>query len=196
MVPTTDRTICWQNDDASISKRSIPSPRSDQSASRTRRTSEAPATGGPAAERREVVLAVERVAGQPHGPQVERRGDVPGRGGQERVGHRPVEHGVAVAPAGGRPAGVEAGRGHDRGRAHDDGRAQGLVDRPLQAAGSTSARASKLTTWPQAWTPASVRPAQVSSTVWRRWRSRAPASAPATVRWPGWAAKPWNPAPR
>ena len=41
-----ERTICWQNDDASISKRSIPSPRSTQRASRTTRTSEPPGTGG------------------------------------------------------------------------------------------------------------------------------------------------------
>src|SRR5579871_4194851 len=58
-----------------------------------------------------------------------------------------------------------------------------------------SAGASKLITWPQAWTPASVRPAQVISTGRRSTRCNASASAPETVRWPGWAAKPRNPPP-
>ena len=82
-----------------------PSPRSAHAASRTRRTSEPSGDRRPAAERREVVLAVERVAGQPHGRQVEGSLDVPGRGGREGVGHRPVEHRVAVAAAGGRRGG-------------------------------------------------------------------------------------------
>ena len=64
-----------------------------------------------------------------------------------------------------------------------------------RATGSTSARASKVTTWPQAWTPVSVRPAQVISTVWRRYRSRAAARTPPTVRTPGCRAKPWKPEP-
>ena len=40
-VPTMLRTIWWQNDDASISNRSRPSPSSVQPASVTRRTSDA-----------------------------------------------------------------------------------------------------------------------------------------------------------
>ena len=55
-----------------------------------------------------------------------------------------------------------------------------------------SARASKVTTWPQAWTPASVRPAQVSRTGWRSTRSSAAASVPATVFTPGFGANPEN----
>ena len=49
-----------------------------------------------------------------------------------------------------------------------------LTDR-CRRARSASAATSRVTTWPQACTPASVRPAQVSSTGWRRTRSRAAA---------------------
>ena len=65
---------------------------------------------GPPAERAEVVLAEERVARQREQLDVERRRHVPRRGGEERIGHRPVEHGVAVGAAGGREAGVEVRR--------------------------------------------------------------------------------------
>src|SRR5690606_32390456 len=64
------------------------------------------------------------------------------------------------------------------------------------AAGSNrSAGTSKLTTCPQACTPASVRPAQVMSTGLRTTVSRASRSAPPTVRTPGFGAKPWKPPP-
>ena len=53
------------------------------------------------------MLADEGVGAGPQGPQVERLGHVPGRGGQERVGHGPVEDRVAVGPGRGREAGVE-----------------------------------------------------------------------------------------
>ena len=43
----------------------------------------------------------------------------------------------------------------------------GSVERPAEAA-STSASTSMCTTWPRAWTPVSVRPAQTRSTVGTR----------------------------
>ena len=163
--PTIDRTIWWQKAEARMSKRSTPSPRSTQPASSTRRTSDASGTG-PAAEGGEVVLADERVAGQLHAPQVERRLDVPRRAGQERVGHRPVQHRVAVGPPRGRVPGVEVGRPAADARGRRSPGASILLSDRCRAHRSTSAgvpAASKVTTWPQACTPASVRPAQVSS---------------------------------
>jgi copper transport protein len=50
------------------------------------------------AEGGEVVLADERITRQHHRVQVERLGHPPGRRREERVGHRPVEHGVAILP--------------------------------------------------------------------------------------------------
>jgi hypothetical protein len=58
-----------------------------------------------------------------------------------------------------------------------------------------SGGASKLTTWPQACTPVSVRPAQISSTGARSTFSSASRSVPPTVGTPGLGAKPWNPVP-
>ena len=49
------------------------------------------------AERREVVLTDERIAGQPEGPQVERRFDVPRRRREEGIGSGLVQDRVAVA---------------------------------------------------------------------------------------------------
>ncbi|MDQ1365705.1 MAG: hypothetical protein QOE57_1747 [Acidimicrobiaceae bacterium] len=88
----------------------------------------------PAAERPEVVLAVQRVAGQAQRAQVEGALDVPGGGGQERVELGPVEDGVAVGAAGRGAAGVEPG-GRNGGRPDDDGGTQGLVESPLQGDG-------------------------------------------------------------
>ena len=52
---------------------------------------------GQPAERGEVVLADHRVARQRQGAAIERRHHVPRRPGQKGIGHRAVEHGVAVA---------------------------------------------------------------------------------------------------
>ena len=88
-----------------------------------------------AAERREVVLADERVTGQTQQGQVERLVNVPGDPGQERVGHRPVEHRVAVGGARERvqaqlrraPTQRRAGRQRDR-DPEEDIEAAGAVD--------------------------------------------------------------------
>ena len=82
----------------------------------------------PAAEGPEVVLAEERVGCRRHRPQVERVGHLPGQAGQQGVGHRGVDHQVAVATGDGRVAGVEPGRGDLR-LPHDDGRGQLAVAR-------------------------------------------------------------------
>ena len=89
------------------------------------------AVGHLAAERGEVVLADERIAGQAQPGQVERRRDVPGRGGQERIGHGSIQHGVAVAPVRRRVPGVEV-IGRDLEGAHDDRGGAHPVHRPLQ----------------------------------------------------------------
>ena len=70
MVPTSDRTIWWQNELASISKRSSPSPRSSPPGvvDPPHQAGVGVPPGQPA-ERREVVLADDRVAGQPQGAQ-------------------------------------------------------------------------------------------------------------------------------
>ena len=74
-----------------------------------------------------------------------------------------------------------------------------LLQDETTAVGSRSADrspgTSKWTTWSRAWTPESVRPAQVRATGARTTRPRASASAPATVDWSRWAAKPWKPEP-
>ena len=133
-----ERTIWWQKALAVISKRSSrrsgsptsSQPRRDDPADQrrgrlARRRLRAPA------ERREVVLADERIAGQPEGPQVERRLDVPGRRREERVGSGLVQDRVAVAAPDGREAGVEVGLGDLRRTHRDRGPAQ-RVDAALQ----------------------------------------------------------------
>ena len=90
--------------------------------------------GGPGlapAEGTEVVGAQHHVAGRSHGPQVQLVPDVPGDGGQQRIGPRPVPDQVAVGPVGGRAPGVEVGL--DRGGGPDDDRGGQLaVERPGQ----------------------------------------------------------------
>ena len=96
------------------------------------------------------MLADQRVVAQAQQVQVERLVDVPGGAGQERVGHRPVDHRVAVGAAGGRPPGVEV-LGRSAGLPHHDGGAAQPVDRPLEGQRvEPLGRASKLTTCPQA----------------------------------------------
>src|SRR5437870_2743202 len=71
-----------------------------------------------------------------------------------------------------------------------------LFSAPCSRRGSNPGWASKLTTCPQAWTPASVRPAHERlSTGWRSTCPSAFCRAPSTVRAPGWAAKPRNALP-
>ncbi len=158
-VPTRERTIWWQKALASISKASrfptagtrpgtspIAGPRGSrcptdaagplsrvQRASTTRRLigSSGPVPGHPAAEGPEVVLPEEGVGCRGHGAQVEGVGHLPGQPGQQWVGHRGVDHQVAVAAGGGRAAGVEPGRRHLR-LAHHHRRGQLAVARPDQ----------------------------------------------------------------
>ena len=99
-----------------------------------------------------------------HGPQVERARHVPGHRGQERVRRLVLEDQVAVAPGPGRAPGVEPGAGPPR-PTGPRRRAEHGVHRPHQRGrGPRPSRTSTWTTWPRAWTPASVRPAQMSST--------------------------------
>jgi hypothetical protein len=92
----------------------------------------------------------------------------------DRVGHRRVHEAVAVPPSRRGEARVEAGT--DQPHLPDrDGPADLLVEPVAQDERSASARAagapggstSRWTTWASAWTPRSVRPAQVSSTAGR-----------------------------
>ena len=120
IVPTTARTIWWQKELDSISNRTTSSPASvparieDPAGHRVvphslRRTT----------ERREIVLADDRIAGEREDAPVEWIGNMPCRSGKEGVGHGAVEHRVAIASGASRTAGVEAHR-RDVGDAHDD----------------------------------------------------------------------------
>ena len=79
------------------------------------------------------MFADERIATEPHPGQVERRRDVPRRGGEERIGHGSIEHGVAVPPVQGRVPRVEV-IGRDLEGAHHDLRGTHGVHRSLQRA--------------------------------------------------------------
>ncbi len=83
------------------------------------------------AERREVVLADEGITGEPHPSEIERRRHVPRRRGEERIGHGPVQHPVAIRPAHGREASVEVVLG-ELDVAHDDVRAAQAIDRATE----------------------------------------------------------------
>ena len=72
-----------------------------------------------AAERREVVLADERIGGEPQRAQVERLRDPPREAVAERIGHRPVDDRVAVPPPLRGVPRVER-RGDELARPHDD----------------------------------------------------------------------------
>ena len=77
------------------------------------------------------MLADQWIARQLQPAQVEGMFDVPGGGGQERVGHWVVEDVVAIAAPAGREAGIEVGL--DRlGHAHDDRRPAQPVDAALE----------------------------------------------------------------
>ena len=152
-----------------------------------------------AAERREVVLADERIGAQAQRAQVERLGHPPREAVAERIGHGPVEDRVAVRAPRAR-SGVRRTAGR---RARPNG------SRPRARASSVTAACSrhgsspgsdgKLATWPHACTPASVRPAHASSHVVaqhladrvRRARRR-PCARPG---WPGCAANPLKSVP-
>ena len=112
-----------------------PSPRSVHPARRTRRTSDTGSSPAAAFGRRQNAL---KSCSPRNGSQASvsssrssGTGHVPRGGGQERIGHRPVEHRVAVGAAGGGEASVEVGRRHAD-LAHDDRRAAQLHQRALQ----------------------------------------------------------------
>ncbi len=129
-----ERTIWWQNDDASIQNHSVSASTISQRGfvhvtDRGQRLTVGPS--GLAAEGGEVVGADERITRQAQAVQVERRLHPPGGALAERVGHGRAADRVPVAPA----AGVEAGRepvGHDLGFAHGDGGTAQRVHRPHQ----------------------------------------------------------------
>ena len=80
----------------------------------TNRAKAGPVTNGPVgspAKRREVVLTDERIDTKAQGVEIEVTIDVPGRAGQERVGHGTRGDRVAVAAPLGREAGVEVAIG-------------------------------------------------------------------------------------
>src|ERR1019366_5152457 len=91
-------------------------------------------------------------------------------------------------------------RAHVQGprRAPRDAVEQGRAPGSPRSSGNSGSGRSTWATWPSAWTPASVRPAQTSLGAESRRSTMAStsASAPATVTVPGWAAKPWNSCPR
>jgi len=80
------------------------------------------------------VLTEEGVAGRLQGPEVQRVGHVPGQAGQQRVGHRAVDHQVPVAAGQCRSAGVERGS-HRPGVSDHHRRGQLLVQRPHHRVG-------------------------------------------------------------
>ena len=135
-VPTIERTIWWQNAVARISKRRWcrvvelgPAGRQHPPRPATPRPPRrrAGARSAAAAERGEVVLADQRVAGRPHRPQGQRLGHEPGPPGEQRVRRRRVPDVVAVVPPRRREAGVEVVVGPRR-VAHGDGRRAQLVE--------------------------------------------------------------------
>ena len=199
-----ERTIWWQKALASISKRS--SRRRPRSSHRGRQRPGAratararPATGfGRRQNDEKSCSPMNGSQASAQQPQVERRGrrarSCAARNGS---GTRSVQHRVPVAAPDGREAGVEVGRGH-LGRAHHDrGPAQPFTlrcSRP-RGRGRRPARRSD-TTWPQACTPVSVRPAHGQlDRMAAAPCSDGAASAPATVATPAFAAKPWKPDP-
>ena len=122
---------------------------------------------------------------------VERRRVVEHPPGAQRR-RRPGEDPVLVAAGDRVAAGVEARRGVGD-RADGEVAGQQAVQ-PAQDAGGGAGRCrwATLATWPDAWTPASVRPATVTSAGSRRSVRRASRSTPSTVRSPGWEAQPEN----
>ena len=154
----------------------------------------------PPAEGPEVVLAEQGVGGGGHGPQVERVGHVPGQAGQQRVGHRGVDHQVAVAAGGGRVAGVEARRGRPRPPRTTIARAQ-LAVAGLHHGGRVEARPSGRRAGRRGPPGRGRAPRRRCG----RRRSGRPGCGPPgpgprpgpRPRCPGprWAAKPWKPAP-
>ena len=86
---------------------------------------------GLAAERAEIALADQWVAGEAHGTEIERSSDLPGGAVQERARHRIRPEVVPVLAPPGREPGVEI-VGRPRRRPDDDRRPRRLVDPPLE----------------------------------------------------------------
>ena len=142
-VPTTDRTIWWQNDVAAMSNRSRrasgPSSPGRTGTSTKRASRTRLADGGPRA--RSPARAGRRPGSRAHRGGRPRRWPWPGGRGapgtchdsrrQQGVRGQVLEDEVAVAPRPGRAAGVEAGRGH-LGRPHHHGGLEEGVHRPHQ----------------------------------------------------------------
>ena len=161
-VPTSERTIWWQKALAWISKRSTVVVRVrgpvglEHRAGRATAPAMPPATAWGAGRRREVVLAEQRGARLAHRVEVERLGAPATTGGARNgSGTVAVEDRVAVAAPRRREAGVEVvGRRPSPNAPRSARRPRPFSDRWSAARSSAAAGASKVTTWPQAWTPA------------------------------------------
>ena len=142
------------------------------------------------AEGAEVVLADERLRGEPHRVAVERAKGPAGQAGLERRPHRRLEQQVDVAAADRAGARMKARR-HEAAPLHGDvGRqvAVGAAHPGIDGANGDSV--SKWTTWFSACTPASVRPAQIDLSGVSANALIAASTWSCTVRPPGWLCQP------
>ena len=139
----------------------------------------------------EVVLADDRRGAAPRAARGRAgsatRAPGPPRTGRESPRRAPDSDRCARSRRGGR----RSRRARARRAVTATSRGSTALSRSASRSGS-SRRCSKLATWPLAWTPASVRPATVSSTRSPRIRSSAASSSPWTVRCPCCAAQPAN----
>ena len=127
----------------------------------------------------------------------QRLGHEPGPPGEQRVRRRRRSTRRSGSAATSPRSGRRSRRRPTSAVAHGDRRRAQLVQPPGRGRrGRSSAGRSPETTWPQAWTPASVRPAPVSSTGWRTTVAIASASVAITVRTPGLRREPAERAPR
>ena len=200
-VPTIARTIECRNalPTTRTTRHSSPScSSSNSSIVSTRRTVRWPSRRLGDTERSEIVLAEQmarslahrlEVESAPHPPRERLRGRAAGhRRSRAGSGTRARSHRTSPRTPGAH-GGARARRCPSPASALSD-RTSDVVSavRPLLA--------SKLTTWPSACTPASVRPAPAVSTSRRSTVASASSSAPCTVRRPGCRAKPANGARR
>ena len=171
------RTIWWQNDVAAMSKRVIApkcvvdeTPLRDGEPANELGAALAGVDVGPATERREVVIADQAGAAVVHRREIEWGPHMPCRAARRAGSDGVVPDVVVVATGGCGEAGREVGSPPTRAeRTAMSGRHSPLRLR-WRRPRSVSSGISPVTTCPQPCTPASVRPAPVSSTGWRTTR--------------------------